>query len=194
MSRDFKGAIADNLPYLIAPTGGPLLYKYVYTYIHPITVPWNHDGILQSTRQSVPLIDVLILLLHSRNSCICPEIMSTNNIPRRARPVEQNSNITFKQNCSKNLRIFQFSNYLSSASCDELCCKGSFCMIHIPMRSSHNFIVYTRSGKQGIFFRPHRGILNTAVQEYRHSFFHNCYYKYFIRTIQCQEERPNKIS
>ena len=72
----------------------------------------------------------------------------------------------------QNLRIFQFLNYLSEASCDELCCIRIFCMIHIPMRSSHNSIIH--SGKQAIFFRPHRGILNT-VQQYTYSFYHNCY-------------------
>ena len=39
-------------------------------------------------------------------------------------------------------------NNLSSASCDEL---------SIPMRSSHNSIMY--SGHKGIFYRPHRVIL-----------------------------------
>ena len=53
----------------------------------------------------MPLLDVLQQLLHSRNSCICPEILPTNNIPRQARPVEQNINITYilqQQNSSRN--------------------------------------------------------------------------------------------
>ena len=33
MSRDFKGAITDNLHHLIAPTGGPLLYTYIHVFI-----------------------------------------------------------------------------------------------------------------------------------------------------------------
>ena len=145
MSSDFKGTIADNLHHNQSPPHVDhyyyyLVYKYVYTYNHSVAVPWNHDGILRSTRQSVPLLDVL-LLPHSRNSCLCPETMSTNNIPRQARPVEQNSNNTFYQNCSKNLRIFQFLNYLSPASYDGLCCIGIFCMIHIAMGSSHNSIM-----------------------------------------------------
>ena len=100
----FKGAIADNLHHTHSPRQVDHYYCYtikVHTMVH-IFILSRYPGTMTVTLyfEVLPLLDVL-LLLHSRNSYLCPEILSTNNIPRQARPFEQNIYITFQQNCSK---------------------------------------------------------------------------------------------
>ena len=112
--RFWRGYSGQPAPHSIVPTCGPLLlllYNYTRMYKHIFilsrTVPWNHDGILWSTRQCVPLLlDVLLQqMLHSRISCLCPEIMSSNNIPRQARPVEQTATILSSRKALKSTNI-----------------------------------------------------------------------------------------
>ena len=93
MSSSFKGAIADNLHDTQLPP--QVDHSYTSTYIH-IFILSRYPGtmtiyfkVLGSQCHCSMLLDVL-LLMHCRNSCLCPEIMSTNNITRQARPVEQN--------------------------------------------------------------------------------------------------------
>ena len=125
-----------------------------------------HTDLRSITGQSVPLLDVL-LLLHSSNSCVCPEVLPSNNIPRQARRVEHKINIVTyilqQQKAPEKLRMFQLLNKLSSVNCNELCCSGiCFCVIHIPMRSSHNSTRY--SGQQGVFYRCQRETLTLLLK------------------------------
>ena len=129
---------------------------YIHIFILPRTLPWNHDGILHSTRQSVPLLlDVLLQqLLHSRNSRLCPEIMSTSNIPRQARPVEHTAALLSSRTAPK---IYEYCSN-PWTTCPPRAVTNLVVMVFIvwcispSMRSSHNSIVY--SGKQGINIFP----------------------------------------
>ena len=118
LSSDFKGAIkTDILHYYssMAHTEEPLLrlceqvHRCILSGIHSITVP---------------ILDVLLLLCcppHSMYSCCCAflhnsckraEFLSTDQIPRQARPVEQiNKTITFYL-LQKNVRMFLFVELL----------------------------------------------------------------------------------
>ena len=62
----------------------------VRTYIHFSRYP----GTMTVYFKVLLLLDVRLLLLLSRNSYLCPELLSTNNVPRQALPVDRNI-ITF---------------------------------------------------------------------------------------------------
>ena len=91
----------------------------------------------------------------------CHEMMSTNNIPRQARPVQQNISITWSRTAQKNLRIFQLLNYLSSASCDQLWCIGIF-VWNISPCSRPTTLLYR--GQEGIFIGLIEGYYCTSIQ------------------------------
>ena len=163
---------------------------HLHTCIHSITVPWNNDGILvlQSTRQSVPLLDVL-LLLHSRNSCICPEPLPTKNIPRQPRPVQQNTNNTcILQQQNSNIKttnvpiveLFVLHKLLRT------CCVGIFAL-HISPCGRPTTLLYIADNRE-FLSAPSK---DTTLQVYRYSFYHSCsileYLQYFqVLRSQCQ--------
>ena len=144
MSRYFGGAIADNLHHLIAPTGGSLLlYKYVQIFIlsrYPATMTIYFKVLGSPCHCSMYY-----------NSCCIPEIHAF--VPKFCRPIiyqdkhdplSKTSTLhTFYSNrtAPETVRMFRLLNYLSSASCDKLCCIGIFCIVHIPMRWPHNSII-----------------------------------------------------
>ena len=91
--------------------------------------------------------------------CCIPEIHSF--VTKLCRPIiyqdkyvrlSKTSTFHFSRTAQNNLRIFQLLNYLSSASCDELCCRCDTCPHAVVTQ-----LVY--SGQQAILYRPYRGTL-----------------------------------
>ena len=58
-----------------------------------------------------------VLLLHSRNSCLCPDITSTKNIPRKHDRLSKISTLHSSRTALENIRILEL-NHLFSSGCE----------------------------------------------------------------------------
>ena len=108
--------------------------------------------------------------------CRIPEIYAF--VPKLCRAIiyqgkhdrlSKTSTLHCSRSAPKNLRVFQLLNYLSSASCDQLCCIGISLYDTYPHAVVPQLCYIATTGN--ILSAPSR---DTTVQVYRYSFHHNC--------------------
>ena len=135
----------------------------VHRGTHSITVPWKNISIpvFQSASPPVPLLLDVLLLHYHRYSCLCPEIQSTYNIPRQARPVEQTSRLHSTRTAPESLPMFHILIYLSYAICDELCRRYD---IYPPMQSSR----HCRADNRQYLIGPIEGPYCTSISYWQY--------------------------
>ena len=118
---------------------------YIYSFHHGTPEPWRRT----SKYAAVSATDRCTTAAAFLNRCWIPEIHVF--VPKLCRPIiyqdkrdrlRKTPTLLSSRTAPK---IYEYSNSWTIVlpSCDELCCTGIFCMIHIPMRSSHNSILYT---------------------------------------------------
>ena len=160
-------------PHSIATTDRPLLL--LHKYIH-IPILSQYPGTMT----------VYFNLLGSRCRysvyyCWCiPETHAF--VPKLCRPIIyqdkharlSTSTLHYSRTAKKNPRIFELLKYLSCASCDELSLYIYIFVWYISPCGRPTTLLYTGNGQQGIFFRPHRGILLLYKYTGNHSIITVC--------------------
>ena len=99
-------------PHSIVPKEGwtttiLLLYKFIHIFMIS-----RYPG-----TKTVSVKVLHLLLLHSRDSCLCPDITSTKNIPRKHDRLSKISTLHSSRTALENIRILEL-NHLFSSGCE----------------------------------------------------------------------------